>query len=423
MMLILELSKELNIVFILIQTLFRNEELKLALWRWTALDEQGKPMKGIWEESKKSFVVGRLREQKLYPLKVQRDFLHSWLFRFSAAKSKLYWSRTSQKIGSMLEAGIPLLTVLEIISDKENDSQRQRGWQKVYQSVRDGNELGPSIKGINPPLGHHWEALIIVGERSGTLARSFLEIASQLDEEYHFEQKIKTALFYPVLLLGIAIIVVYTLSVVVLPIYADLFSSLDAELPFITVLVFTIGSLIPYILTVLLALTGVIFFFKRNYQRRSRNSYLNWLPGIGQIKKYQDIILFCSILETLLNAGMPLIQTLNLLEEAVRGWDMKKLISDLRFEVSEGKRLAPIFRVNSFFPEEAAKMVGVAEESGRLSEMFGYMANMFRKELDQKVQQYTKLLEPLLVIGLAGIVGLVAVGILLPLLDMSTHIR
>ena len=102
---------------------------------------------------------------------------------------------------------------------------------------------------------------------------------------------------------------------------------------------------------------------------------------------------------------------------------MKKLISDLRFEVSEGKRLAPIFRVNSFFPEEAAKMVGVAEESGRLSEMFGYMANMFRKELDQKVQQYTKLLEPLLVIGLAGIVGLVAVGILLPLLDMSTHIR
>lgn len=396
----------------------------MALWRWSAQDEQGNIKKGVWEESSKGIVVGRLREQKLYPLSIQKDYLRSLLFWFSATKSKLYWSRTSQKIGSMLEAGIPLLTVLEIISDKENDVQRKRGWQKVYEAVRGGNELGSSMKGINPSLGQHWQALIVVGERSGTLTRSFLEIATQLDEEYDFEQKIKAALFYPVLLLSIAIIVVYTLSVMVLPMYANLFSNLEAELPRITVLVFTIGSFIPYLLVAFFALIGVLLFLKgRKYQTKRKRSYLYWLPGIGQIKKYQEIILFCSVLERLLNAGMPLLQALNLLEEAVSGWDMKKLISDLRFEVNEGKRLAPVFLVNSFFPAEAAKMVGVAEESGRLSEMFGYMASMFRKELDQKLQQYTKLLEPLLVIGIAGIVGLVAVGVLLPLLEMSTHIR
>lgn len=396
----------------------------MALWRWTAQDEQGNIKKGIWEENSKGIVVGRLREQKLYPLSIQKDYLRSLLFWFSATKSKLYWSRTSQKIGSMLEAGIPLLTVLEIISDKENDVHRKRGWQKVYEAVRSGNELGSSMKGINPSLGQHWQALIVVGERSGTLTRSFLEIATQLDEEYDFEQKIKAALFYPVLLLSIAIIIVYILSVMVLPMYANLFSNLEAELPRITVLVFTIGSFIPYLLVAFFALIGVLLFLKgRNYQTKKKISYLYWLPGIGQIKKYQGIILFCSVLERLLNAGMPLLQALNLLEEAVSGWDMKKLISDLRFEVNEGKRLAPVFLVNSFFPAEAAKMVGVAEESGRLSEMFGYMASMFRKELDQKLQQYTKLLEPLLVIGIAGIVGLVAVGVLLPLLEMSIHIR
>jgi len=395
----------------------------LALWRWSAQDEQGNTNKGIWEEGSKSLVVGRLREHKLYPLRIQKDYLRSLLFWFSSKKSKLYWSRTSQKIGSMLEAGIPLLTVLEIMVDNENNVHRKRGWQKVYQSVRGGNELGSSMEGINPPLGHHWQALIVVGERSGTLTKSFLEIATQLDEEHDFEQKIKAALFYPVLLLVIAIIVVYILSITVLPMYANLFSSLEVELPRITVLVFTIGSFIPYLLVAFFALIGVLIFIKGRNQTKKRISFLYWLPGIGQIKKYQDIILFCSILERLLNAGMPLLQALNLLEEAVRGWDMKKIISDLRFEVNEGKRLAPVFLANSFFPAEAAKMVGVAEESGRLSEMFGYMASMFRKELGQKLQHYAKLLEPLLVIGMAGIVGLVAVGVLLPLLELSTHIR
>lgn len=396
----------------------------MALWRWTALDGQGKTKKGIWEESSRSLIVGRLREQKLYPLNIQKDFIRSCLFWVLATKSKLYWSRTSQKIGSMLEAGIPLLTVLEIISDKENDIHLKRAWQKVYQSVLGGNELGSSMQGIKPPLGHHWQALIIVGERSGTLTKSFLEISTQLDEEYEFEQKIKTALFYPLLLLSIAIIIVYTLSVMVLPMYENLFNNLEAELPLITTLIFTAGSFIPYIIAIFLVLIGVLVFFRaRHGQTKSKISYLYYLPGIGQIMKYQEIVLFCSILERLLNAGMPLLQALNLLEEAVRGWDMKKLISDLKFEVNEGKRLAPVFLVNSFFPAEAAKMVGVAEESGRLSEMFGYMTRIFRKELEQKLQQYTKLLEPLLVIGIAGIVGLVAVGVLLPLLEMSTYIR
>ncbi len=396
----------------------------MALWRWTAQDELGNAKNGIWEESTKSLIVRRLREQKLYPLSIQKDYLRSWLFWFSSKKSKIFWSRTSQKIGSMLEAGIPLLTVLEIISDKENDVHRKNGWQKVYQSVRSGNELGSSMEGINPPLGQHWQALIIVGERSGTLSRSFLEIATQLSDEYDFEQKIKSSLFYPVLLLGIAIIVVYTLSVMVLPMYANLFISLDAELPLITVLVFTIGSFIPYILIAFFGLIGVLIFLKgRNYHSKSRISDLYWFPGISQIKRYQEIILFCSILERLLNAGMPLLQSLTLLEDAVRGRDIKKLISDLRFEVNEGKRLAPVFLVNNFFPAEAAKLVGIGEESGRLSEMFGYMASIFKKELEQRLQQYAKLLEPLLVIGIAGIVGLVAVGVLLPLMEMSTHIR
>lgn len=395
----------------------------MTIWSWTALDEKGNNMTGTCQESSKSLVVERLRKQNLYPLRINKDFLRTWRLQLHAAKSKIYWSKASRKIGLMLEAGIPLVTVLQIMADKENNAYLKGGWKKVCQSVLDGNELGLSIKSFEPPLGIHLEGLLIAGERSGTLTKSFLEISAQLEEEYFFEQKIKTALFYPTLLMGIAVLIIYILSAVVLPMYETLFSGLDAELPTITTLIFNIGSVIPYALIIFLGLMFVYLLVKGKNQTMARLSYLYWLPGIGQIRKSQDIILFCSILQRMLDAGMPLVQALDLLEVVMRGEGMKKIISDLKFEVNEGKRLAPVFLRNSFFPAEAAKMIGVGEESGRLSEMLGHMARIFRKELEEKLQKYAKLLEPFLVIGIAGIVGVVAVGILLPLFEMSMHIR
>lgn len=396
----------------------------MTLWSWTALDEQGNRLKGLSEESNKSLVVVRLREQNLFPVRIHRALFRTCLLRVMATRSKLYWSKASRKIGLMLEAGVPLLTVLEIMVDKENRVYRKRSWQKVYQSVRDGNELGLSMQAFHPPLGLHLEALIIAGERSGTLTNSFLEIAAQMEEEYFFEQKIKTALFYPILLFVIAVLVTYTLSVLVLPMYETLFSSLEAELPLITILIFNVGNYIPHGFAISVALAiGVVLFRGRNRKTKSANNFFYRIPGINQITRHQDVILFCSLLQRLLNAGMPLLQALDVMEGAVRRSDMKKLICDLVFEVREGKRLAPVFFVNSFFPSEAAKMIAVAEESGRLSEMLSHIARILRKELEDKLQKYTKMLEPLLVIGIAGIVGVVAVGILLPLFEMSMYIR
>lgn len=396
----------------------------MTLWRWKALDEQGKSIKGIWEENSKESVVARLRKQKLFPISIHKDFLWSFLIRLSALDRKIYWSRAAHKIGSMLEAGIPLLTVLEIMADKERDRYRKRAWNLVLQDVREGNELSSSLQSFNPSLGPHLVALVTIGERSGTLTRSLLEISAQLEEEHNFGQKIKTALFYPSLLLVIAVAIIYFLSAFVLPMYVDLFDSLGAELPFITSLVFSIGTYIPYILVVFISIISTLIFYNIRYHynnNRNRN-YLSILPGIGRIKKYQDIILFCSLMQRLLDAGISLPQSLNLLDEAVKGKEIKKLINNLKFEVNEGRRLAPVFAL-SIFPAEAVRMVGVGEESGRLSEMLGYMARIFRTELEQKLQSWMNLLQPLLIIWIAGIIGVVAVGVLIPIFEMSMHIR
>ena len=395
----------------------------MALWHWKALDEQGTALKGIWEENSKRSVVARLRDQKLFPVSIQKDILRSFLLKLNSNDRKIYWSRSARKLGSMLEAGIPLLTALEIMADKENDSYKKRAWNTVFQSVRQGNELGSSLKGFTPHLEPHLIALVSIGERSGTLTKSLLEISAQLEEEHNFGQKIKAALFYPSLLLGVAVIIVYFLSVFVLPMYVNLFDSLDAELPQITTILFSIGSYIPFILSLLgvIILACVLYNFGGSHNRQ--HSFIYLLPGIGRIKKYQEMILFCSLLQRLLEAGISLPQSLNLLAGAMSGKDMKKLVADLAHEVNEGRRLAPVFAFSGIFPAEAAKMIGIGEESGKLSEMLGYMTRLFRNDLEQKLQGWMNLLQPLLIIWIAGIVGVVAIGVLLPIFEMSMYIR
>lgn len=400
----------------------------MTLWRWKALDEQGKILKGIWEEPDRKRVGQRLREQNCFPLHISKDLWRSLWSCFMSGKAKMYWSRTARKMGTMLAAGVPLLTVLDILADKERNASRKEKWHDVCQRVREGEDLAVSLKDFSPQPGQFAQAMIVTGEYSGNLADSFLEIADQLEEEYFFEQKIKTALFYPSILLIMVIIVIYTLSIIVLPLYQVLYNDLQAELPLITQTVFTVGSWIPQISACLVLVTLFIAGGKRISFSSGRGNersefFLEYIPFISQLSRNKDLILFSALLARLLEAGYPLLQALTLLEGTVKGTKMRKIISELKFQVTEGNRLTPVFLLHSFFPVEAARMIETAEESGKLSEMLGNLARIYKHELEEKLQQFTKFLEPVLVIVMAGLVGIVAIAVLLPIFEISMHIR
>lgn len=402
-------------------------DVQLMLWRWKALDEQGNILKGIWEERDRKRVAVRLREQNYFPLQISRDLCRSLCSGLMTGKAKMYWSRTARKMGTMLAAGVPLLTVLEIIADKEKNTSRKVKWYDVSKSVREGKDLAASLENFYPQPGQFAQAMIVTGEYSGKLADSFLEIADELEDEYLFEQKIKTALFYPLILFIMVLIVIYSLSIVVFPLYQVLYQDLQAELPFITRTVFTIGSFIPQ-LTAFIILIILLFAAEKQISfylsRPSAGSmFRESFPLVGQLSRNKELILFFALLARLLEAGYPLLQALILLEGTVKGTEMKKIIGELKCQVTEGRRLTPVFLKHSSFPLEAARMIETAEETGKLCEMLGNLARIYRYELEEKLRQFTKFLEPLLVIVLAGFVGLIAIAVLLPIFEVSMHIR
>jgi len=387
----------------------------LAVWKWEAVDENRGVHRGAWEETDENAVLSRLWKQKLYPVRI-RKLIFSWLWTQRGAwDRKLYWARTTRKIGTMLEAGIPLLTILEIMADKEKVPSRESLWKKVSRVIQTGDDFSEGLKEFYPPPGEFLEIMIKTGEKTGTLAACFLEAAGQLEEEYFFDKKMKTALFYPVLLLVTALAVVYILSILILPMYENLFQGFNAELPYISKLLINAGSKIPWIIgIVILSIAGL---------RRFRKKRLRGIPGMGRINKHKAVMQFCSILRRFIQTGLPLLESFTLLGQMVKDKELEKLIRELKFAVAEGKKIFPVLAGSEYFPPEAAAMLGVAEESGRFSEMLAYTAQVYQRELQEGLESYARIVEPVLILGMAGLVGMVAVGILLPIFDISMHIQ
>lgn len=386
----------------------------MALWKWEAVDERGCMQGGVWDETGEMEVVSRLRGQNLYPVNIRPDLFGFLKLKHNAYQGEIFWARTVRKIGTLLEAGIPLLAIFDLIAEKESKAIRKDKWLKVRQMLQAGNDLVSSIRGFSPPPGLQVEAMISAGEKSGSLASTCLEIAGQLEEEIFFKQRIKGVLFYPLLLLGMALIIIYTLSLVVLPMYQTIFQDLNAGLPVFTQAVFFVGARLPVILFCLILL---------GFVGRRRLKKIVLLPGIAPIRKNKELLHFCILLQKLLLAGIPVAECLELLGQITPGEELQRIIGKMKLSVQAGEQLAPVVMEDKFFPREEAQMWAIGEESGRLTEMLGYLASVFKKELEEKLQQFSRTLEPVLVLLMSCLVGVVAVSVLLPIFDISAHIR
>ncbi|UWG95731.1 type II secretion system F family protein [Dehalobacter sp. DCM] len=386
------------------------------LWKWKAINQCSQIVKGIWVEKDEYVVRFRLHELNLFPVSIRKAVLSTLWLEFNTGNRKRYWGVIARKMAFMLTAGIPLLSVLKVIADRESTPLHKSQWMKVADSLQAGEDFAISIKSVIPTPGEFFYAMLQAGEKSGTLAESLGDIADYLEEQDAFEKKIRGTLFYPLLLMITAVIVVYVLSIMILPMYQKLFAGLDAELPLATKIMFQIGTVIPYA-AVFLVISAIIFGIF-TYKRGGIT-----MPGTRHINRLWQLIQFCSILERLLKAGLTLQDALILQGTITRDSSMESLTQDLIQAVSQGQRLSSVIMSYPQFPLEAAKIFEVAEESGKIGEMLGFLTKMFKQELQANIYKYSRLLEPILILGMAGVVGFVAIGVLLPVFDVSSYIK
>ncbi len=330
-----------------------------------------------------------------------------------------------RQMSTMLIAGIPVAQALAIIGEGYQKTPMASLCQKIRFDVESGGSFCAAIKKNPQYFDNLVCSLIESGELSGTLDHMMDRIAFYKEKSDSLRRKIKKAMYYPLAVVFIAVIVTLILLIKVVPTFRDLFESYGAELPGFTVFVLQISDLIQnfglYLIVLFIAGSVVIRnLYRRNdpFRHMMERVWLK-LPIFGNILQKTIIARFARTLSTTSAAGVPLTDALEAVSIASNNIVYYNAIQAIKEGLSTGEQMKVAIKKTGVFPIVVVQMIGIGEESGALEDMLGKVATIFEEEVDSAVDGLTTLLEPLIMLVLGVVVGGLVVAMYLPVFKMG----
>jgi type IV pilus assembly protein PilC len=316
----------------------------------------------------------------------------------------------------LLEAGISIITALELLQGEMSKRSLKRILGQVISDLRGGNQLSTALAKhprIFPPI---YCRLLSVGERAGNLEVLLRQIADYMEKHMATAKKIKSALRYPIIIGVVAVVVVAVLVTFVFPAFSKLYSSLGAELPAISRIVFEgvgkLRSLGIYILLAALVAVGLVFIYARSPQGRYKlHGLLLKLPLVGRVIHLNQLAGCCRNISLLYNAGLPLTEIMPLVIQASGNSVMAKALTDVHRDMTQGEGLSKPMQKNRLFLPMMVQMVKVGEETGNLNTALSAAAQSYETEAEDRTSSLISFIEPLM----TGIVGMIVAFIALSL--------
>ncbi len=331
----------------------------------------------------------------------------------------------SRQMYTLTKAGVPLIQGLKNVGGSTRNRQLAEGIEQVVDALESGRGLAAGLAlrpHIFPPM---YVSIVRVGETSGALEQAFMQMAAYLELERDFRARMKAALRYPIMVIVAMFIAVAILMVYVVPVFANFFARQDAELPLPTRLIIATSDFaVNWWWLILLALGGAIFAF-RAWIRTDNGRYL-WdrtklrLPVIGNILFQGTLARFARSFAMTYRAGVPLIQGLTLVSRAVENEYVGQAVADMRTGIERGESVSRTAQATGLFTPLVLQMISVGEETGEVENMLQETAEFYEREVDYDLRNMSSYIEPILLVFLAGLVLILALGVFLPMWDMGS---
>ncbi len=330
----------------------------------------------------------------------------------------------TRQMYSMTKAGVPLIRGLTGLRESTRNAALGEAIEDVVASLEAGRDLATSL-GRHPRIFNPlYVSMIRVGENSGRLDESFDQLYKYLSVEKETRKQVKSALRYPALVMGAIIIAIFILTVKVIPTFAQVFERFDLELPFFTRLILGVsGFMADWWLVLLVALVGGIVTF-RLWVKTDEGRY-RWdkmklgFPVAGDIILRATLARFSRAFAMAYRSGVPMIQTLSLCARAVDNAFIGARIADMRNGVERGESVSRTATATGLFTPLVLQMMAVGEETGALDDMLDETADFYEREVDYDVKNLASLIEPMLTVGIGVMVLILALGIFLPMWDLT----
>jgi len=403
------------------------EKNNLDTFEWVGVSARGKKLEGELSGQSIALVKAQLRKQGITPSKVKRKAKPLFGTRIQKITAKDIALITRQ-IATMLLAGVPLIQSIEMIGSGTKNKSVSKLMESVGDDVKAGMPLSQSLRKHPRYFDDLYCDLVASGEQSGALDKIFDRVALYKEKAEALKSKIKKAMFYPIAVLVVALIVTSILLIFVVPQFQEIFNGFGAELPGFTLMVIGISEFMQeYWWIMLIAIVAIGFAYKEallksKKLRDANDRAILKLPVIGMILNKAAVARYARTLSTTFAAGVPLVDALDSAAGASGNAVYRYAILEIKAEVSSGNLMNWAMRNSKIFPDMVIQMVAIGEESGSLDGMLAKVATIYEQEVDDAVDGLSSLLEPLIMAVLGVLVGGLIVAMYLPIFELGSVI-
>ena len=394
---------------------------KESIYSWEGKDKSGKAVRGEIRAGGEAIVNVTLRRQGVMVTKVKKKTM-----RRGRKISDKDVSLFTRQLATMMKAGVPLLQSFDIVSKGHSNPSMA----KLIQDLRADIETGTSLNNAFRKYPLYFDALFCnlvgAGEQAGILEDLLTRLAVYKEKTLAIKSKIKSALMYPVSILGIAFVVTAIIMIWVVPAFKSVFASFGADLPGPTLIVMGISDFfVEWWWAIFGSVFASIYFFFQSWKRsvkmqRTMDHVMLKVPIFGPVIRKAAIARWTRTLATMFAAGVPLVEAL----DSVGGASGNALYADatkkIQNEVSTGTSLTMAMQNADVFPPIVTQMVAIGEESGALDSMLGKVAGFFEDEVDEAVAGLSALMEPLIMVILGVLIGGMVIAMYLPIFKLGS---
>jgi len=392
----------------------------MPIFRYKALTETGKKTGGVIDADSIEMAKERLRRDKILVIKLA-SIEHK---KEISLKSPMLLAFT-RELGQLLKAGLPLYESLLTIEEKYRRHRCHPLFLDLCDRLKSGHQLSAVLKNYPKSFDAIYISMIQAGERTGSLTWVFEQLHDLIERRQKLKKQMLSAMAYPAFLGAFCFIMVISLLLFVIPSMQELFEG--RQLHPLTQMVLTLSHFLQsYYLLLLFSIVGIvlgsIYFFKRSGGRLLLQKIFQKIPIMKTVLTQAALIRFCRSCSILLFGGVPLVGALSISRKVMKHALLEEAIEKSEANIVEGKPLSVELKNAPQIPPLVSRMLSIAEETGKMPEMLQSLSNIYDEELERSLTHITTFLQPVLLLILGGIVGLVILSILLPLTDVSSLI-
>ena len=330
----------------------------------------------------------------------------------------------SRQLATMVAAGLSLVRALNVISDQIESKPLRLAMIQVREDVEQGSLLSAALEKlpkIFPPI---YIAMVRAGEVGGALDVVLLKLSTTLEKQVELRSKVRSAMAYPAIVMSLVVVIVTALMIFVVPIFKHLFASLGAKLPLPTLIVIGISNIVAsiYLVVVIAAIIVIIIAFRKWIStpggRASWYRFKLKPPVFGPLVHKVALARFSSTLASLLAAGVPIIESLDIVAANAGNQLVADAVRGAQDGVRQGQSLSSTLAQYDVMPVMVTQMIETGEESGALDSMLDKVAEFYDNEVDSTVQSLTSVLEPLLIVSMGAAIGFIVISMYLPMFDI-----